>query len=157
MRLLSHRCMARRLADWDGKISGGKPRESIAREVLLGLYDSSLTISKGQLMAPAAQTVSQSVHQSHSTVSIIVTILSTMARALQWHTPTHNPHPSHFSVSMIGISIMFFSVNQVYSRSGGLRLSVTLVSRGHLHYPLETFFVPNYYPMAVQLDHPVLL
>ena len=157
MRLLSQRYAPRRLADRDSELSGGKAAKNTASEVSLGLYGASLTISKGQLMAPAAQTVSQSLHQLHWTVSIIVTISSTIARALQWHTPTHKPHPSHFWASIIGISIMFFSLNQLDCRGDGPHLSVTLVSRGHLPYLLETLYVPDYYAMAIHLNHAVLL
>jgi len=107
---------------------GGKAGESIISRVLDGLYGFGMIISKGQLMAPVGHTISQSVHQSHSTDSVIVTILPIMARALQWHTPTHKPHPSHFWMSIIGISIMFFSLYQSYSKTKGRHRSVTFVS-----------------------------
>jgi len=107
-------------------------------------------------MAPVGQTASQSVHQSHSTVPIMVIVLLTIARALQWHTPTHNPHPSHFLVSIIGISATFFSLHVDYFKSKGRHLSVIFVSKRNLHYLLESFFIRNYYAMAIQLDRPFL-
>jgi len=70
-------------------------------------------------MAAVGQMASQSVHQSHSTVSIMVMILLTIARALHWHTPTHNPHPSHLTVSIIGISATFFGLHVGYFRGTG--------------------------------------
>jgi hypothetical protein len=70
-------------------------------------------------MAPVEQTASQSVHQSHSTVAMMATTLLTIAKAWQWQTLTHNPHPSHFSVSITGISATFFNLHVDYFKSKG--------------------------------------
>jgi hypothetical protein len=78
-----------------------------------------MIISKGQLIAPVEQTASQSVHQSHSTVSMMVMILLTIAKAWQWHTPTHSPHPSHLPGSITGISATFFCLHLRYFKSKG--------------------------------------
>jgi hypothetical protein len=64
--------------DWPGNLG-----EDTVQEGLTGPYDSWTIISKGQLMAAVGHTASQSVHQSHFTVSIRVMILLTIARASQ--------------------------------------------------------------------------
>src|SRR4030042_4378938 len=132
-------------------------RQVIVRRVLACLYDSCMIIPKGQLMAPVRQPPSQSVHQSHSIDSIIVTILSIIARALQRHTPMHKPHPSHFWTSIIGISIMLFRLYSQYLKGEWRHPSVIFVSRRHPHYFLQSFLVRNFYAMAVQFYRALLL
>jgi len=97
MRLLSQKRMVTRPENAAWQRSGEKGSQSARRvRALVVSYDSWTIISKGQLIAPLRHTASQSVHQLHFTVSTTVMTLLTTARALQWHTLTHNPQPSHF-------------------------------------------------------------
>jgi hypothetical protein len=61
----------------------------------------SITISKGQVMASCGQTNSQLPHHlshpEHLCNGLNFTILFSNTKALQEQTPTHIPHPSHFS------------------------------------------------------------
>lgn len=68
------------------------------------LYYSSMTISKGQTIAPVGQIVSHWRHQPQSSVSMTVTTVSTSTRALQAQASIQSPHPLHFSGSISGIS-----------------------------------------------------
>src|SRR4030043_1338396 len=78
----------------------------ICKQCLVDSDVYSITISKGQLKAPVIQTISHSVHQSHSSAVLTATISPTSTRAPQWHTSTQTPHPLHFSASITGISII---------------------------------------------------
>jgi hypothetical protein len=59
-------------------------------------------------------------------------------------------------VSIIGISAISFSLHIGYFKSKVCHLSVIFVSRRHLHYLLESFFIRNDYAMVVHLDYPFL-
>jgi hypothetical protein len=88
-----------------------------AKAIKFGPYDSWPTISNGHVMAPVWHTASQSVHQLHSAVSIMVTTLSTIAKASQGHTLTHNPHPSHLWASIAGISATLSNLHANHFKS----------------------------------------
>ena len=130
------------------------------RTGLRGLYRFSITISKGQLMAPVGQTSSHRVHhllhERHSSFLITVTTLSTSTRMLQWHTLTQSPHPSHFSRSITGTSttISASPCNHPITTTGWLNL--TFVSRMCFSHAFESFLIANYDTMALQPDYPFL-
>src|SRR4030042_4623720 len=72
-------------------------------------------ISKGQLMAPLGHTSSQRVHQPQLFTSWTMTAFPINTRAPQLQILTHSPHPWHLSLSIIGMSFIFYLPHHLYS------------------------------------------